>query len=196
VRVSKHWKPGRQTVALQGPARPSRIRRDPLLAKPIEKKAEPLSQEREIWLGVTGVVLFAFAIAVATAGFSVITGKDGGAAAAPVNADRFGDCTGGPNCVIDGDTVRIRGETVDIAGMRAPQLATARCDAEEQRGVKAVERLTQLLNSGKVTTGADVREADGQVRTTVLVDGRDVGAAMVGAELAQEPRSNPPSWCD
>ena len=66
--MSKHWKPGRQTVALQPAPRPSRIRRDPLLVKPIEKKVAPPSREQEIWLGVTGILLFALAIAVATMG--------------------------------------------------------------------------------------------------------------------------------
>ena len=193
--MSKHWNPKRRTVALKPAPRPSRIRRDPMLVKPIEKKVEPPSSEQEIWLGVIGVVLFALAITVATMGFSVITGNDQGAVAAPIQADKFGDCTGGPNCVIDGETIRVGGDTVKIAGMRVPNIRGARCDAEEQRGVKAVETLTALLNSGKVTTGDDVREPDGQVRTAVEVNGQDVGAAMVDANLAREPGSVPPSWC-
>ena len=193
--MSKHWKPGRQTVALQPAPRPSRIRRDPLLVKPIEKKVAPPSREQEIWLGVTGILLFALAIAVATLGFSVITGKDSGAVAAPIQTEKFGDCTGGPNCVIDGETIRVGGDTLKIAGMRAPRIRSARCDAEEQRGVKSVEALTALLNSGKVTTGGQVREPDGQMRTQVLVDGQDVAAKMIAAGTAREAGSVPPSWC-
>jgi endonuclease YncB( thermonuclease family) len=193
--VSKHWKPGRETVALHPASRPSRIRRDPLLVKPIEKKVAPPSREREIWLAVAGIVLFALAIATATMGLSAITGGDGSAAAPAVNAAKFGDCTGGPNCVIDGETIRVGGDTVKIAGMRAPKIRSARCDAEEQRGVKAVEALTALLNSGKVTTGGQVREPDGQMRTQVLVDGQDVAAKMIAASMARETGSVPPSWC-
>jgi endonuclease YncB( thermonuclease family) len=193
--VSKHWNPGRQTVELHAPARPSRIRRDPLLVKPIEKKVEPPSREQEILVGVIGVILFALAISAVTLGFSAITGKDSGAVAAPIQAEKFGDCTGGPNCVIDGETIRVGGDTLKIAGMRAPKIRSARCDAEEQRGVKAVEELTALLNSGKVTTGGEVTEPDGQVRTQVLVGGQDVAAAMIAASLAREPGSVPPSWC-
>lgn len=193
--MSKHWKPGRETIALQPAPRPSRIRRDPQLVKPIEKQVVPPSREQEIFLGVAGIVLFALAIAVATMGFSVITGKDSGAVAAPVNAAKFGDCTGGPNCVIDGETIRVGGDTVKIAGMRAPKIRSARCDAEEQRGVKAIEELTALLNSGKVTTGDEVREPDGQLRTQVFVGGQDVAAAMIAASAAREPGSIPPSWC-
>ena len=193
--MSKHWNPGRKTVALQPAPRPSRIRRDPLLVKPIEKKVAPPSREQEIWLGVTGIMLFALAIAAATMGFSVITGKDSGAVAAPIQTEKFGDCTGGPNCVIDGETIRVRGDMLKIAGMRAPKIRAARCDAEEQRGVKAVEELTTLLNSGKVTTGDEVREPDGQTRTEVLVNGQDVAAEMIAASAAREAGSLPPSWC-
>ena len=193
--MSKHWNPGRKTVALQPAPRPSRIRRDPLLVKPIEKKVAPPSREQEIWLGVTGIMLFALAIAAAAMGFSVITGKDSGAVAAPIQTEKFGDCTGGPNCVIDGETIRVGGDMLKIAGMRAPKIRAARCDAEEQRGVKAVEELTALLNSGKVTTGDEVREPDGQTRTEVLVNGQDVAAEMIAASAAREAGSLPPSWC-
>jgi len=193
--VSKHWKPGRETVALQPAPRPSRIRRDPLLVKPIEKKVAPPSRDQEIWLGITGILLFALAITVATMGFSVITGKDSGVVAAPIQAEKFGDCTGGPNCVIDAETIRVGGDTVKIAGMRVPKIRSARCDAEEQRGVKAVEELTALLNSGNVTIGDEVREPDGQLRTQVLVGGQDVAAAMIAASAAREPGTVPPSWC-
>ena len=101
----------------------------------------------------------------------------------------------GANCVIDGETIRVGGDTLKIAGMRAPRIRSARCDAEEQRGVKAVEELTALLNSGKVTTGDQVREPDGQTRTEVLVNGQDVAAAMIAASAAREAGSIPPSWC-
>ena len=174
--------------------RPSRIRRDPLLVQPVQKKAPPRSREREIWLGVTGVILFAVAIVTVTAGFSVITGHEDAAAASGARG-QFGSCEGGPNCVIDGDTIRIAGSTVDIAGMDAPELASAQCQEETLRGVEAVQKLTTLLNSGTVTVGGDVTEPDGAVRKAVEVDGRDVGAAMVSAGAAREPSTGPHHWC-
>jgi hypothetical protein len=62
--VSKNWKPGKKTVELQPAARPSRIRRDPV---PADKQAGNgnltwESSEREIWLAMLGVLLFAVAI--------------------------------------------------------------------------------------------------------------------------------------
>jgi hypothetical protein len=189
--VIKPSKIRRQPVAV----RPSRIRRDPLLVQGPEKKVEPPSPERDIWLGVAGVVLFAMAVVTVTVGLSVITGRDDGAAAERASVERFGSCEGGPNCVIDGDTIRIAGETVDIAGMVAPDFRSTQCPEEKLRGVEAVQRLTAFLNSGSVTSGGDVRGPDGQPRRKIAVDGRDVGAAMVKAGVAREPTSTPPDWC-
>ena len=62
--MSKNWKPGKKTVELQPAARPSRIRRDPVPAdKPAgDGKLTWESSEREIWLAMLGVLLFAVAI--------------------------------------------------------------------------------------------------------------------------------------
>lgn len=185
--MSKHWNPGKKTVEL----RPSRIRRDPA---PAERKTLVRSNELQMWGGVTGITLLAIAITALVLGISAATIQlfAGGADA---QIERFGSCDGGPNCVIDGNTIRIAGETVKVAGMEAPEIQSARCPEEEQRGVKAVQRLAELLNSGKVTTAEDVREPDGQRRRRVLVDGRDVGAAMVSMGLAREYDGTKKNWC-
>lgn len=71
--VSKQWKPGKNTVELNGPARPSRIRREPpprpeTVVDP--DKAQWSSNEREIWLAIVGIVLFALAINAVVLGVS------------------------------------------------------------------------------------------------------------------------------
>lgn len=69
--MSRQWTPRRATVEL----RPSRIRRDPPAA-PTEKRAvNPYPTEREIWIVVLGVVLFALAITALTFGISDVTAK-------------------------------------------------------------------------------------------------------------------------
>lgn len=194
--MSKQWKPGKKIVALQPAVRPSRIRRDPLLADKPHKKAAPISREREIALGVAGIVLFAIVITIVTVGFSAILGHNDGAVAAPVSSGQFLRCDvgDGSNCVVDGDTIRIADETVEIAGMEAPHVQSAHCDREAQRGTDAVERLLQILNSGKVTSAGNVREPDGTLRRKVLVDGQDVGVAMVNAGVARDYGSGQ-GWC-
>ena len=62
--MSKQWKPKKKTVELS-PARPSRIRRDPVRATTSEglaKNAWWESREWEIRLAVTGIIFFALAI--------------------------------------------------------------------------------------------------------------------------------------
>ena len=61
-----HWKPAKKTVELAGPARPSRIRREPVRA---DNKLETLagridwgSREWEIRLAVVGILLFALGL--------------------------------------------------------------------------------------------------------------------------------------
>jgi len=68
--VIKTSKIRRRTVDV----RPSRIRREPL---PVvaEKKVQPYPTEREIWIVVMGVILFALAIAALTVGISDVTSK-------------------------------------------------------------------------------------------------------------------------
>lgn len=175
--------------------RPSRIRRDPLLVRPEAKPKPPPSGEVEIWIGIVGICLFGAAIAVATVGFSIITahGKDD----APVAArTQFGPCDGSPNCVIDAGTIGLGGRTVKIAGIAAPDIRTPQCADEGELGAEAVKKLTALLNGGKVTLGANVRDPDGVTRTMVLVNGRDVGAAMIDAGVAQKRGSSEADWCN
>jgi hypothetical protein len=65
--VSKPWSPRKQAVALDGAApRVSRIRREPVrkLSEVDIAKADATKREREMWGGVTGVVLFAIALAI------------------------------------------------------------------------------------------------------------------------------------
>ena len=191
--MSKLLKPRRPTVAL----RPSRIRRDPLLVPAVdEKKAQARTQEREIWGGVGGVLLFAAAIATATVGISAATIViyASGPAERP---GHFGHCynEGGANCVLDGGTIYVAGEKVTIAGMNAPQIIGAECRTERDRGIEAAVRLVALLNSGKVIVGGPVRDKDGREVRKVEVGGEDVGAAMIDAGLARKSDGTKQDWC-
>ena len=61
----------RKTVDLKPGARPSRIRRDPVPVLGNDRKSlEPIAPEREAWVVVIGVILFALALAVITVGAS------------------------------------------------------------------------------------------------------------------------------
>lgn len=197
--MSKQWKPGKKSVELpaaqgaaQGPARPSRIRREP---KPAEKEVKPPSPQREAWGVVAGVVLFGAASAALAVGIGEVTSTR--SAAAPAPALEFGHCYNhaGPNCVVDGDTAYIAGARVEIAGLDAPEIQGAACPREASRGIEAAVRLNDLLNRGKVTIAGIERQADGRLLRKVEVDGRDVGAAMVSAGVARDYGGGRTSWC-
>jgi len=111
----------------------------------------------------------------------------------------FGYCHsgGGSNCVVDGDTFRIGGEKVRIAGIDAPETHPPRCADEARLGNAATERLHVLLNSGQVTMTRIDRDRDvyGRLLRNVAVNGADVGEAMVGAGVAREYGSKRRRWC-
>jgi micrococcal nuclease len=192
--MSKHWNPPRHTAKLK----PSRIRRDPvrLVADvPAARKKRAYSSEREMWFGMTGVVLFASAIAVVVVGISVatFTRDDPGAAA---RAGRFGQCydSDGPNCVLDGDTIYVRGRKVEIAGIEAPRIQGWGCADERTRGIDAAVRLADRLNSGQVTLGKPFRDPSGRAVRPVTVNGSDLGEKMIAGGLARRA-GDPQGWC-
>ena len=77
--MSKQWKPGKQTVELgqsrirREPGQPSRIRREPVPEPRGLAKIDWSSREWEIRLAVTGVILFALALAALWVGVSEVT---------------------------------------------------------------------------------------------------------------------------
>jgi endonuclease YncB( thermonuclease family) len=92
--------------------------------------------------------------------------------------------------IIDGDTVDIDGERIRIHNIDAPETRGARCEAELVLGLKAKERLAQLLRAGPVTINrceASGRCEDryGRTLATLRTAAGDVGAVMVREGLVQ-----------
>lgn len=172
----------------------SRIRRDPVpLAKP---KVRVYSPELELWGGITGILLFAAALAVVIVGISIATfPKDDPAAAA--RSTRFTQCynADGPNCVFDGNTVRVGGSAFEIAGIEAPRIADADCAEERNRGIDSAVRLAALLNGGKIAVGSPFVDEQGRAVRTVTVDGSDVAKAMIDSESARKAGATATAWC-
>jgi len=193
-----HWNPGRQTASLgksrirRDPARVSKIRRDPVL---VEKKVEARTDEQEMVFGILGVLLIAavvVALVLGAAMFTIFKVVDDGPP-----AGHFGQCynENGPNCVIDGDTIYVGGEKVEIAGIDAPKVLDSRCPSERERGIAAAVAMADLLSSGPVTVSYPFRDEFGRVVRTVKVKDRDVGTKMIGDGLARRFRAENKSWC-
>jgi hypothetical protein len=195
--VSKHWNPGKKTVELDPPPRPSRIRRDPVpINGNVAAKPRPAySRERELFFGIVGILIFAAGIGAGIIAFSIYTVfRDDPEADA--RAARFNQCynASGPNCVVDGGTLYSAGERVQIAGIEAPGIGDAKCDEEHDRGVYSATLLAELLNSGPVTIGASFRDQLGRTVRKVEVKGRDVAIKMIGEDAAHEVNSGL-TWC-
>jgi endonuclease YncB( thermonuclease family) len=187
--VSKHWKPAKKTVALGGPARPSRIRRDPvrLVESPSQvTRTAVRTRGQEVWGGVTGVLLMTLALVVVVVGVSIATivHDDPAADARALQYDQCYD--GGRNCVVDGGTIRVAGEKVVIARVDAPEIQGAACPEEREEGIDAATRLASLLNSGTVTLSAPFRDPYGRQVRSVEVKGADVASWMISAGIAHE----------
>jgi endonuclease YncB( thermonuclease family) len=183
--VSKHWKPNKPTVELA----PSRIRRAPERKQTIVRR----SDGEELWFGVVGVVIVAAVLAIAIVAIGVVT-----IVRATTKPDRsFQQCysAGGRDCVLDGDTLILARERVDIAGMIAPSVNGAACKAERERGIAASVALSNLLRSGNAEVAAPYRNPFGREVRLVKVDGRDVANRMIDAGHARRDEGQSVDWC-
>ena len=180
--------------------RPSRIRRDPPPRLPTEaelKAAELRKRERERWRTVAGLALFGAGIAAAAIAVGAMTYSSYDPEKAAADAARFRQCyTGvGDNCVLDGDTIYVQRAKVEIAGIEAAQIRGGACSAERERGIDAAVRLVDLLNGGEVTVGDPFRDQYGRLVSSVAVNGKDVGKAMIAARVVRPFNGEKHDWC-
>jgi len=193
-----HWKPAKKTVELATPARPSRIRREPVQLNPNTpaRPQRPVNyRERDMYLGIVGILVFAAAIGTAIVALAIFTVlRDDPAADA--RYVQFNQCyaAAGPNCVEDGGTIYMNGTRIAIAGIEAPGINDAKCDGERDRGVGAATLLAMVLNSGPVTVGSAFVDQSGRTVHKVEVKGRDVARTMIDQDVAHEAGSGL-SWC-
>jgi endonuclease YncB( thermonuclease family) len=114
--------------------------------------------------------------------------------------------------VVDGDTVRIAGETFRLVGFDAPETYRARCPSERELGNRATFRLRQLVAGGgldlervacscRAGTEGTPRCNYGRSCGTLTARGRDVGLVLIAEGLARPfvcGRTSCPSresWC-
>jgi endonuclease YncB( thermonuclease family) len=114
--------------------------------------------------------------------------------------------------VVDGDTIRVAGETFRLVGFDAPETYRARCASERELGNRATFRLRQLVARGGLDlervacscrpgTEGTPRCNYGRSCATLTSRGRDVGVALIAEGLARPfvcGRTSCPSrelWC-
>jgi micrococcal nuclease len=102
------------------------------------------------------------------------------------------------NCVIDGDTIRYRGEDVRIANLDAPEIFDPECSAERALGIQAKQELLYQLNKGPFQlVRAEKSDKDKYGRKLRLLkrDGRLLGDALVSKGLARKWSGTDLTWC-
>ncbi len=112
---------------------------------------------------------------------------------------RFDICGGGARvtCVVDGDTIWLRGQKIRIADIDTPEVSSPRCPAELERGRRATQRMVELLNAGPFTLepGARAQDRYGRALYVVTRGGASVGGALVDEGLAVWYGNGRPDWC-
>lgn len=144
--------------------------------------------------------------ALAAAGIAGYVGVGSGSMPEPASllslshvTSTFGKCSAlGRTCVIDGDTIRIRGETIRMLDIDAPETRQAKCASEKERGDRATRRLIEILNSGAVSVvKRGFRDVDqyGRSLRIVMVNGRSAGDVLVSEGLARRWSGQRRPWC-
>jgi endonuclease YncB( thermonuclease family) len=113
---------------------------------------------------------------------------------------------------LDGDTIRVAGETFRLVGFDAPETYRAQCPAERELGNRATDRLRQLVATGGLDlervacacrpgTEGTPRCNYGRSCGILGAAGRDVAGVLIAEGLARAfvcgRTSCPPrqSWC-
>jgi len=101
------------------------------------------------------------------------------------------------NCVVDGDTFRLGGETVRISDIDAPETHPPRCAYEADLGERATARLSELLSAGPFKLVRSDRDLDkhGRKLRVVIRDGRSLGKTLVSERLARPWTGKRRPWC-
>ena len=112
--------------------------------------------------------------------------------------------------VIDGDTIALPcvqpapgcAEKIRLQGIDTPETFNPSCEAERAAGLRAKERLVELIRGKDVTVSRSGRDRYGRTLGDVRADGADVGAVLVneGFALPYEPGSRAKAsriahWC-
>ncbi len=108
--------------------------------------------------------------------------------------------------VIDGDTLECEGRPVTVVGYDAPEtrksgIGGAHCDAEVVLGVRAEERVRDLLSRTSWSASTDGVPRDpsstGRFRIRIYVDNQDLRDILISEGLAKawDGTGATPDWC-
>lgn len=102
-----------------------------------------------------------------------------------------------PSCVVDGDTIRLAGESIRLADIDAPEIFSPKCASEKALGTRATARLVALINAGpfEVVTAGRSKDLYGRSLRIVERDRQSLGLMLVDDGLARVWDGKRRPWC-
>ena len=158
-----------------------------MIRPPIPLNARFLKRAGRVAPAVAAALAGAMAFQAGATGVTRI--EVSGIARCPAGRDSF--------CVVDGDTVRYRGERIRLSDIDTPETGKPLCPAELELGQKATLRLIAILNRGPfelVDTGQG-RDRFGRPLRELRRDGQSIGDMLVEEGLAHRWGGHKLSWC-
>lgn len=140
----------------------------------------------------------------AAAGVLTLWPKAGEAQSAPAAGQHralFPVCSGQTRvtCIVDGDTIWLRGTKIRLADIDTPEVFSAGCPREAALGRQATERLRQLLNAGPFTLlpppDGQMEDRYGRQLRIVQRGGESLGEVLVREGLAERWGGPRRAWC-
>ena len=103
------------------------------------------------------------------------------------------------NCVVDGDTLWLNGVKIRIADIDTPEISRPKCQAEYELGLRATQRLIELLNEDEFSLAAMNKWGDqdryGRKLRLVVRNGESIGELLIREGLAHRWDGSKKSWC-
>jgi micrococcal nuclease len=129
------------------------------------------------------------------AAFSVLLVAEASASALVFSECRYGARA---NCVVDGDTFWLGRQKIRVADIDAPEIGGAQCAEERANGLKAKQRLLELLNLGPFELRrwrGKERDRYGRILAVVVRDGASLGDKLVSEGLVRTWDGKRRPWC-
>ncbi len=166
--------------------------RRPRTKRKTHKSANGLESIR-LWSGVFITIiagLAAYPALIGDTGLSPHTSGDTTGASLPL-------CGSGKrtSCIVDGDTIWLRGEKIRLAGIDAPEVSGPACTREARLGRKATLRLRQVLSSGSWTISRQGYDRYGRTLAKIKTENGSVGNQLVNKGLAKVWNGKKAQWC-
>lgn len=130
--------------------------------------------------------------------FAAIVSSPAFAQSSPLEMCRPGQPnTADKTCIVDGDTLWLKGQNLRLKDFDTPEPQTAICGgaAEVALAHQASARLRQLLNSNTWTLETFGMDRNGRTLATIRIHGVDVGDILISERLARRWPDGDEWWC-